>query len=153
MIIYDLDCENGHRFEGWFRSAQDFDDQLSRKLVSCPQCDSQQVRRIPSAVAIGSHETAVAPSAESAGLPTLPATALMSGGPEVLAIYRQLVAAIVANTEDVGSSFASEARKIHYNEAPERPIRGQATVDEFDALKDEGIEVLSLPIIKDDELN
>ena len=70
----------------------------------------------------------------------------MPVGTQAMALYRQLVQAIVANSEDVGNSFAEEARKIHYNEAPERPIRGQATTDECDALRDEGIQILNLPV-------
>lgn len=79
-------------------------------------------------------------------------TALMPAGTQVMALYKQLVQAIVSNSEDVGSSFAEEARKIHYNEAPERPIRGQATPDECEALRDEGIHVLSLPTVKEEDL-
>lgn len=147
MIIYDLSCDNDHRFEGWFRSAEDFDNQLERHLIACPQCDSQQVRRIPSAVAIRSHAGAMPVEVTGAASAS---TALMPGGSQVTALYRQLVQAIVSNSEDVGSAFAEEARKIHYNEAPERPIRGQASPEECDALRDEGINVLNLPLIKEE---
>lgn len=67
-----------------------------------------------------------------------------------MSLYRQLVQAIVSSSEDVGTAFAEEARKIHYNEAPERSIRGQATIDECEALKEEGIAVFSLPKLKDE---
>lgn len=152
MIIYDLNCDNNHQFEGWFQNAGAFETQLEDKLVCCPQCDSHNVRRVPSAVAISGHHTepvekASAPSSSSAS------TALMPVGAQAMAIYRQLVEAIVSQSEDVGSSFAEEARKIHYNEAPERAIRGEATVDECDALRDEGINVLHLPPLKESELN
>lgn len=149
MIIYDLACDNGHRFEGWFRSPKDFDAQLSAQLVSCPQCDSKVVRRIPSAVAIAAAHEPARPQGEGQASHAL-AGAHLSNNPEIQSIYRQLVKAIVANTEDVGASFAEEARKIHYQEAPERAIRGQATADEFEALKDEGIDILPLPRLKDD---
>lgn len=153
MIIYDLSCDQDHRFEGWFRSAADFDAQLDRHLVRCPQCESSSVRRIPSAVAIGS-------SAASQSRPEDPqqsgqgtATALLPNDANVRALYRQLVQAIVGSSEDVGNAFAEEARRIHYNEAPERSIRGQATPDEREALRDEGIDVLHLPLLADDDLN
>lgn len=150
MIIYDLSCDNGHRFEGWFRSAADFDDQLERRLIACPQCDNHQVRRVPSAVAIGGHAEA-APVGTAAERPTAAAsTALMPGGAQVMALYRQLVQAIVDNSEDVGTAFVDEARRIHYNEAPERPIRGQATPEECEELRDEGINVLNLPTFKEE---
>jgi len=152
MIIYDLCCANDHKFEGWFRSADDFDSQLQRHLVCCPQCDSHQVRRIPSAVAISSHS---AESPRSTGVPIASgsSTALMPVGAQAMALYRQLIQTIVSNSEDVGNAFAEEARRIHYNEAPERPIRGQATPDECDALRDEGIQILHLPAVKEEDLN
>ena len=74
-------------------------------------------------------------------------------GAQAMALYRQLIQTIVSNSEDVGNSFAEEARKIHYNEAPERPIRGKATPDECDALRDEGIQILHLPEMKEEDLN
>lgn len=152
MIIYDLCCANDHKFEGWFRSADDFDSQLQRHLVCCPQCDSHQVRRVPSAVAISTH---AAEETRSANVPIASgsSTALMPVGAQAMALYRQLIQTIVSNSEDVGNSFAEEARKIHYNEAPERPIRGQATPDECDALRDEGIQILHLPAVKEEDLN
>lgn len=152
MIIYDLSCNNNHRFEGWFQSATDFESQLAGHLVCCPQCDSADVRRIPSAVAIGSHRTEVATSAGSrvsAGL----GNAMMPAGTQVMALYRQLAQAMAASCEDVGTSFAEEARKIHYNEAPERAIRGEATEDECEELRDEGIPILRMPAMKEEDLN
>lgn len=146
MIIYDLSCDNNHKFEGWFRSAEDFEDQLQRDFISCPQCDSHDIRRIPSAVSIASGSPQFAPSPSAS-------TALMPVGIQTMALYRQLIQTIVENSEDVGKSFAEEARKIHYNEAPERSIRGQATADECDALRDEGIQILHLHPVKDEDLN
>lgn len=151
MIIYDLSCDNSHRFEGWFQSAGDFEDQQERRLVCCPQCDSHIVRRVPSAVAIGTHPTESVeqpPAKRGVG-----STAMMPAGTQVMALYKQLVEAMVSNSEDVGTSFADEARKIHYNEAPERPIRGDATDEECEALRDEGIAILRLPSIKEEDLN
>jgi hypothetical protein len=152
MIIYDLSCKNHHQFEGWFQSAADFDSQLSRHMVCCPQCDSDDVRRIPSAVAIGLHRTEpqVADGSRSS---SESGNAVMPAGTQVMALYHQLVKAIAASSEDVGTSFPEEARKIHYNEAPERAIRGQATEDECEELLDEGIQILRMPAIKEEDLN
>ena len=151
MIIYDLSCDNSHRFEGWFQSAGDFEDQQERRLVCCPQCDSHIVKRVPSAVAIGSHATE--PVEQPSPKRGVGSTAMMPAGTQVMALYKQLVEAMVSNSEDVGTSFADEARKIHYNEAPERPIRGDATDEECEALRDEGIAILRLPSIKEEDLN
>lgn len=152
MIIYDLSCDNEHRFEGWFQSADDFESQQERRLICCPQCDSHQVRRIPSAVAIGTHRTEQS-SNEPNAKRSPASTAMMPAGTQVMALYKQLVAAMASHSEDVGNDFAEEARKIHYNEAPERPIRGNATEEECDALRDEGIAILSLPSINEEDLN
>lgn len=74
----------------------------------------------------------------------------MPVGTQAMALYRQLIQTIASHSEDVGQSFAEEARKIHYNEAPQRPIRGQASEDECDALRDEGIQVLNLAMPKEE---
>ncbi|MDR2189516.1 MAG: DUF1178 family protein [Azonexus sp.] len=151
MIIYDLCCANGHRFEGWFQSAEDFDGQLARGFVSCPQCDSDQVRRVPSAVAIGGVAVAPPEAAVPAARPS--AAPLMPLEKQAAVLYRQLLRTVVAHCEDVGPAFAEEARRIHYEEAPERAIRGQATEDEREALRDEGIAVVCLPVMEDEKLN
>lgn len=142
MIIYDLRCANDHSFEGWFGCASDFDLQVSRHLVSCPQCDSQDVRRVPSAVAIG-NKTSGPPRASNGKSVSPPGT-------EILASYRQLLRTMIARSEDVVDQFAEEARKIHYEEAPDRAIRGQATDDDLASLADEGITVIGMPKIRED---
>ncbi len=76
----------------------------------------------------------------------------MPAGVQAMALYRQLIQTIVSNSEDVGNAFADEARKIHYNEAPERSIHGQTTAEEREALLDEGIQILQLPVLKDEDL-
>lgn len=145
MIIFDLTCNNDHGFEGWFQSAEGFEQQLQAGLVSCPYCGSVEIRRVPSAVHVGKSSASGASAGE-------PVTAVSPQG-ELLGVYQKLLAALIAGSEDVGKEFASEARKIHYLEAPARSIRGQATSEEFDALREEGIEVLHFPVINKDELN
>ena len=140
MIVFDLGCENNHRFEGWFDSNEDFDRQVGRKLISCPLCGNANVVRLPHApyIRTGGKER---PSRAEAGAPTPQQYANI--GTEVLA---KLVEHIVDNTEDVGAAFPEEARKIHYRETRERRIRGTASREEVEALKDEGIEVVALPV-------
>ena len=137
MIIFDLTCGHGHRFEGWFASADDFERQSKAVLVRCPVCDDASVVRVPSAkvhvgkATIDAPSTAEEPEAEKAmGLPD-----------ELVRKLRE----IVRNTENVGHRFPEEARKIHYEEVPARPIRGQATKDDADALREEGIDFSPLP--------
>lgn len=147
MIIYDLCCDLEHRFEGWFRDAGDFERQLAQQLLVCPCCNSAQVRRVPSAVAIASPRDPVPLRKEEAPRAAAPS------GTELKAAYRMLMQQWMAASEDVGRGFAEEARRIHYHEAPERPIHGQASADDCRALLDEGIPVLPLPAIDETDLN
>jgi hypothetical protein len=139
MIIFDLSCVQGHRFEGWFASGEDFARQSEARLVRCPVCDEADVARLPSAkVRTGAErdrESVVtnAPTATQEAIAGFPA--------ELVAKLRE----VVRNTENVGRRFPEEARKIHYEEVPARAIRGQASKEESAALAEEGIEFSSLP--------
>ena len=140
MIIYDLVCSQQHRFEGWFASADEFALQRKSSLVRCPVCDDAVIERLPSA----NVQTGRATDPEATE--PIPVT---GGEPETLKLIRRLIAA----SDDVGVAFPEEARKIHYEEAPKRSIRGQATREEADELRDEGIDFLSLPGILTRDLN
>jgi hypothetical protein len=147
MIIYELSCSEGHRFEGWFASAEDFTRQSESELVRCPVCDDAEVARVPSArIHVGRSEADVAPirRREPANPPVADTAAndLMAGLPPEL--VRKLRAA-VRDTENVGRRFPEEARKIHYAEVPPRPIRGQASAEEAAEMREEGIEFAALP--------
>ena len=143
MIVYDLECEHSHRFEGWFGSAIDFDSQLTGKMLSCPICNSGNVVRRPSAAYVntGATEQPQRNREKSSSVNVPQQYANVS--PEMVA---KLVEHIVKNTEDVGHKFPEEARKIYYNEAPERHIRGTATSRDVESLREEGIDVVSLPV-------
>lgn len=135
MIVLDLSCDHGHRFEAWFASSDAFDTQLKAGLVSCPHCSSHRIQRLPSApyVQTSSHSAPEKPAPE--------------------AIAARLVEALRAaarNSEDVGERFADEARRIHYGKAEERPIRGKADHEDMVELLEEGIPVLPVPPDKDD---
>ncbi len=136
MKVFDLVCDEGHRFEGWFASAEQYADQRDALAVRCPSCDSDAVHREPSAPRLNLHDAA-SPAA-SGGI----APRLANPAGELMTQLRRLI----ATTEDVGSRFADEARRIHYEETPARPIRGTATDRERHELRDEGIETLSIPI-------
>lgn len=131
MKVYNLSCEHSHRFEGWFSSEEDYTSQLTQNQIECPVCESHTINRLPSAPRLNlssaqEQNTDVAAKIQS----------------QIMDMVRQ----VVAKTEDVGERFAEEARRIHYNEIPERPIRGVATVAECEALVEEGIDVTPLPV-------
>jgi hypothetical protein len=150
MIVFDLLCGGGHRFEGWFGSAEDFASQRTRKLVSCPTCSSSQVERIPSAARVNFGVPAPRPAKQP------PKTPQMEGkDPFAIAqmLYSRMLDELLTKTEDVGRDFPAEARKIFYQEAEARPIRGQASDDEHQELLDEGIPVARLPVPPTGKLN
>ena len=133
MKVFDLACEHGHAFEGWFDSTEGFESQQSRGLVECPICGNASVTRKLSAPRLN--------------LSTPAASKNEALSPQrVQQLWAQMARHIRENTEDVGERFAEEARRIHYQEAPARGIRGVATARESEALADEGIEVLAFPM-------
>jgi hypothetical protein len=139
MKVLNLQCSHRHAFEGWFGSEEDFQGQLQRGLVECPICGDTGVAKLPSAPRLN-----------------LGAQPQPAGKQEVMAMpdasmqaaWLKMVRHVMANTEDVGERFAEEARRIHYGESDERGIRGQASREETEALLEEGIGVLPLPIPK-----
>ncbi len=153
MIVFDLSCENGHQFEGWFASSEDFEDQRERSLVTCPTCASNKVSKALMAPAVqgkGNARTLIKqepPSMMSAELP-----------PEVTKAMDALAKAqakALEASEWVGDKFADTSRAMHYGDKDETTIHGKATPKEAQDLHDEGITVtpLPFPIIPPDDLN
>jgi hypothetical protein len=144
MIVFDLLCGDGHRFEGWFGSAKDFSTQKDRGQLSCPSCGSSQVKRVPSASRVNLGAAEPKPQA------TAPVRTPEMEGKDPFAIaqmlYSRMLDELLTKTEDVGKAFPAEARKIFYREAPARGIRGVATAEEHEELVDEGIPVARLPV-------
>lgn len=138
MKVLNLQCGNGHGFEGWFASEDDFQGQQARNLVECPLCGDQAVHKLPSAPRLNLGAPQQEPRQE---VMTAPDAAIQ-------AAWLKMVRHVMAHTEDVGERFAEEARRIHYGEIEERAIRGQASREETQALIEEGIGVLPLPVPK-----
>jgi hypothetical protein len=136
MKIFDLQCEAGHRFEGWFASADEFAAQRAQGLVGCPACGAQEIERIPSATRFNTGVPQPAPQDSKGQDPLALAQKL----------YSRMLDELLTRSEDVGAEFPAEARRIHYHEAPERMIRGQASKEEHKELLDEGIPVLRMPV-------
>ena len=142
MIVYDLGCAHGHRFEGWFASGDEIARQADARLVRCPFCDDADVARLPSAkVSTKASRRKKAKTASEAPAPQEMHETIAGFPADLVAKLREAV----RNTENVGRRFPEEARKIHYEEAPARAIRGQASKEESDALEEEGIEFSTLP--------
>lgn len=139
MKVLDLQCAQSHVFEGWFASEEDYASQRDRGLVACPLCGDTSATKMLSAprLNLGSAPEQAAARQDVVSGPT----------EQVLqAAWLQTARHILAKTDDVGTRFAEEARKIHYGETPERAIRGQASREETQTLLEEGIAVLPLPL-------
>lgn len=156
MKVLDLQCSQGHTFEGWFASEQDFVSQCARALVACPLCGDASVHKKLSAPRLNL-SGAKAPTEPAAQTPSTverttgvtPADVPPLRTELLHALHRawtQVAQHVLANTDDVGDRFAEEARRIHYGETEERGIRGQTTPEEARELVEEGIELVALPI-------
>jgi hypothetical protein len=143
VIVLNLLCDHGHRFEGWFASGDAFRIQSERQLVHCPQCQTSAVSQLPSAPHVKRGGAEVA-------MPEKPAAQVVA--PAMAALHQALVS-MARQAENVGERFPEEARRIHYDEIPPRNIRGVATVDETRDLLEEGIMVLPAPVPPEDELH
>lgn len=145
MITFDLVCDNGHRFEGWFQSRETFEDQLTGKLVSCPLCDSRKITRRPSAFSVGSSRSLAGEGESAAGQGS-------GGGTRevVRSYFRELTNFVESNFENVGATFAEEAIKMKSGDAPVRSICGTTTAAEEEKLSEEGVEFFKMALPKYD---
>lgn len=132
MIAFDLQCAEGHTFEGWFDDSKAYEDQIKRQLVSCPICNTNEVSKILSPVAIRKSASPMKTSVLQKD--QLPETT------------EKLIAFVEKNFDNVGCDFAKEALKIHYGVNEPRNIRGISTPEEEKTLKDEGIQFFKLPM-------
>ena len=133
MIVFNLSCEKGHRFEGWFGSADDFAVQVKGGSIACPLCGSLDIARQPSAPYVSTRGSE--PSQE-------PQSLMVANAAQLL--HKKFIEYVLQNTEDVGRRFPDEARRIYYKEVAERAIRGTASMKEVAELKEEGIDVLAV---------
>lgn len=131
MIAYDLQCKNGHTFEGWFEDGKAFEKQQKQGLITCPMCDDSSVCRIPSTFGIK-------------GAPSQPTPEQALGHAKVMA--RAIAHYVEKNFDNVGSDFAKEALKIHYGVSEPRNIRGVSTSKEEETLRQEGVEFVKFPL-------
>ncbi|MDI6742438.1 MAG: DUF1178 family protein [Smithella sp.] len=137
MIIYDLKCENGHTFEGWFKDRENWILQNSKKLVACPVCNNCKVEILPSSITIMGKDSRTENKIQNKDV--LPDVSL-----------RTLNQYIEKNFEDVGDKFAEVALKIHYGDEEKRNIKGTSTPEEEENLKEEGVKFIKVPVFKMD---
>lgn len=164
MIQYMLVCENEHRFEAWFRNGDAFDEQVEMGIVTCPMCMSVNVSKALMAPAVGrktnADSTSPAALPEEAESPAAPAgtpektVSVSLGHPDqkkLVEVMRALRDKVTSEADYVGKEFAAEARKIHYHEAEPRGIYGEATAEETASLIEDGIDILPLPSLPEEQ--
>ncbi len=147
MIVYDLSCDQGHRFEGWFGSSADFGDQKSRGLVSCPECGSPAVDKAPMAPAVPAKGNTQPATVEAASDEKHPVSSkpMPEEVQKALSVLAEAQAKALKQSTWVGNNFAEQSRAMHYGEQDEKPIHGSASAEEAKGLLDEGIAVAPLP--------
>jgi len=137
VIIYDLKCEKGHAFEGWFKDRQAWVLQNSQKLVSCPVCNSTNVEIVPSSISIMGRNSRITGNIQEKEVSPV----------QALQVLRQY---IDKNFEDVGNKFAEVALKMHCGDEEKRNIKGTTTPQEENNLKEEGVQFIKIPLLKMD---
>jgi hypothetical protein len=134
VIIYDIKCENGHTFEGWFKDRQAWIEQNAGRLVCCPVCNSSSVEIAPSSLTIMGKDS------------KSPRNKDVSRGQVLQSLHRYLE----NNFEDVGNKFAEVALKIHAGDEERRNIKGTTTPREETVLKEEGVSFIKISLPKMD---
>jgi hypothetical protein len=137
VIIYDLRCENGHAFEGWFKDRETWLLQNSKSLVACPVCNKTNIEIIPSSITIMGRDSRNDKKSQNKEI-------------SPVAALKMLQQYIDKNFDDVGEKFAEIALKIHYGDEEKRNIKGTSTPEEEKNLKEEGVKFIKIPSIKMD---
>lgn len=151
MIQYALKCSEGHTFDSWFQSAEAYDKLAVAGMVSCAICGTTEVEKAIMTPRVRPARSTVSKSVEVQPAPNPgPLSQPASTGEQALAELRKQVE---SSSDYVGKDFASEARKMHLGEAPERSIYGEARLDDAKALIEDGVPVAPLPFMPNRKTN
>jgi len=147
MIIFDLLCNCGCQFEGWFKDKQQYLEQRDNKWLTCPSCGGDKVHKILSPVAIQrSCNSEQSLTRSETMVPTM-----ASEQQNAFRLLQTMQTYVRENFEDVGTKLAEESLKMHYGAIKARNIRGVATPDEEKMLQEEGVELLKIPFPAEEE--
>jgi hypothetical protein len=144
MIRYDLTCSDGHLFDGWFGNSAAYDEQRRVKAIFCPHCGSTQIEKQLMAPGIPRKSNSRSDPRQTFSGGSDPRTKVL------IEKLRELRQHVESHADYVGDRFVEEARRIHYKEADERGIYGEATAADALSLLEEGIEVQPLPVLPED---
>lgn len=144
MILFDLKCSQGHRFEGWFRNGAAYEAQAAAQAITCPICGDAQIDKAPMAPSIAKGGRGNREREEAAPPPAIPDETTLAQA-EILRQLRELRSEVEKNADYVGDRFAEEARKIHYGEVEGRAIYGETSSEQAEALREEGVPIARIP--------
>ena len=133
MISFDLECANGHKFEGIFKDYESYNDQFNQKMITCPVCESLEIKRLYTGCSIQAR------SSEDARL--------TKDNPNIFDIIKMVQEYVKENFENVGNDFADKARAMYYGIEDQKNIYGISTQHEIKDLIEEGISVIPIPQI------
>lgn len=133
MIAYDLECQNDHGFEAWFKDSKSYDHQRKSGDVECPVCGDTDISK-----------SIMAPSISGKGAPGMDPDR-MPNPAEMMEAMHRMQKSVEENCDYVGTNFPEEARKIHYGESERRNIYGESSFKDAHALTEEGIEIGCVP--------
>jgi hypothetical protein len=137
VIIYDLKCEKRHKFEGWFKDRSTFENQKSKRLITCPVCGNSDVEMIPSTMSIMARDTKAINREDVEELSM----------PRAIKLFHEY---LDKNFDDVGKKFTDIALKMHHGEEEKRNIKGTTTESEEDMLREKGVQFFKIPVTKFD---
>jgi len=140
LIRFSLICDSEHEFEAWFRSSDDFETQKKRGFVDCPSCGSRKVEK-----------ALMAPAVSTARKQEKVALAMGEEQRRMMTQMKAIAEKIRSNADYVGDKFAEEARKIHFGEADQRGIYGEATLEEAKSLAEDGVDFMPVPVFPEDQ--
>ena len=130
MIVFNLNCSGcDFSFEGWFENTKDYNKQIKQDLVSCPSCNSTQIKK-----------GLMAPNVTKKSN-----TKISKSNKSIASNVKKLKKIIEKEFDYVGAQFTEEAKKIKYGEVKERAIYGEASIEQTKELMDEDIDILPLP--------
>ncbi len=135
MIVFELVCSNGHRFETWFPNSAAYDTQSATGKIACPFCADNRIAKAPMAPHVARSAAKTRPHGEKAE----------DAASGMARAVKELKRYVKENCDYVAGDFPEEARRIHYGESERRGIYGEASDKDASALKDEGIEVRRIP--------
>ena len=161
MIKYTLGCNHGHEFESWFENAEAFDKLAANGLLSCVECNSTNIQKTLMAPRVRTDRKKAlipaaeqkTPAAEHAMMPPPPAGPSLPGDPKLAAAITAVKEHIEKNSKYVGKSFSQVARDMHFGDAKQEAIHGEASPDEAKSLIEDGISVVPLPFTPKQKLN